>query len=125
MGWLIALALASVASDPSLARYEKTEIHMGSSFTIVLYAPSEEAANRALTAAFARIKQLDETLSDYREESELSRLSAAAPTREPVAVSEDLWRVLSRAQEFSKLSDGAFDVTVGPLTRLWRRSRRQ
>ena len=125
MGWLIAVALASVASDPGLARYEKTEIHMGSSFTIVLYAPSEEAANRALAAAFARIKQLDESLSDYREESELSCLSAAAPTREPVAVSEDLWRVLSRAQEVSKLSDGAFDVTVGPLTRLWRRSRRQ
>lgn len=98
---------------------------MGTSFTIVLYAPDEAAATRAFAAAFARIKQLDETLSDYRDESELSQLSAAAPTPKPVKLSDDLFRVLQRAQEISELSGGAFDITVGPLTRLWRRSRRQ
>jgi thiamine biosynthesis lipoprotein len=42
-----------------------------------------------------------------------------------VAVSDDLWRVLRRARRVAELSDGAFDVTVGPVVRLWRRARRQ
>lgn len=119
------LAAPPVGPAPGLTKYQQTQAHMGTSFTIVLYAPDEPTATRAFTAAFARIQALDEKLSDYREESELSRLSAAAPTPQPVSLSEDLFRVLSRAQAISAQSDGAFDVTVGQLTRLWRRSRRQ
>ncbi|MFM9069533.1 MAG: FAD:protein FMN transferase [Planctomycetota bacterium] len=123
----LSLLLAAPPAGPAagLSKYQQTQAHMGTSFTVVLYAPDEPTATRAFTAAFARIQALDEKLSDYRDESELSRLSAAAPTPQPVPLSEDLFRVLSRAQAISGQSEGAFDVTVGPLTRLWRRSRRQ
>jgi thiamine biosynthesis lipoprotein len=113
------------AAQPLLARYEFTEPQMGVPFKIVLYAPDDEAANRAAAAAYARVSALNAILSDYEDDSELSRLSRGSPHAEAVAVSDDLWNVLSRAQELSKATDGAFDVTVGPLVQLWRRARRQ
>jgi len=108
-----------------LKKFQATERHMGTDFTIALYAPDETAANRGFQAAFARVRQLDRTLSDYDEASELSRLGAASPTSAPVRVSDDLWHALERSKHFHDLTDGAFEITVGPLTRLWRRSRRQ
>ena len=62
-------------------------------------------------------------LSDYRSDSELMRLCRQAGG-DPVHVSDELFFVLSRAQEVSRISDGAFDVTVGPVVKLWRRVRR-
>lgn len=125
MPWILAILLASPAAEPTLSKFQATEIHMATSFTIVLYAPDEKTANRAFRAAFARVRSLDQTLSDYDDASELSRLAAQAPTQSPVSVSDDLWLALQRSAQLSQLTDGAFDVTVGPLTRLWRRSRRQ
>ncbi|HEX3999866.1 MAG TPA: FAD:protein FMN transferase [Pirellulales bacterium] len=112
------------APRPSLQRFEFTEMHMAVNFRIVMYAPDEAAAKQAAGAAFARVKQIDGIMSDYDSGSELCRLSDTAPAAKGVAVSDDLWRVLVRARAKSEATDGAFDVTVGPLTRLWRRARR-
>jgi thiamine biosynthesis lipoprotein len=71
------------------------------------------------------VAELNRICSDYDLDSELSRLSAQSPTSAPVPVSADLYRVLSAAQELSERSGGALDVTVGPVTRLWRRARLQ
>ncbi|MFM8705825.1 MAG: FAD:protein FMN transferase [Planctomycetia bacterium] len=97
---------------------------MGVPWTITLYAASEAAGREAAAAAFAEVERLNGILSDYDETSELARLSAAAPTAVPVEVSEDLWRVLERAVAIREATGGAFDPTVGPLTTLWRQSRR-
>ncbi len=53
------------------------------------------------------------------------RLSATSGEGAKISVSDDLWRVMTQAQQISQASDGAFDVTIGPIVRLWRRSRRQ
>lgn len=108
-----------------LERFSRLEPHMGVEFEIVLYAADEPAARAAFAAAFTRIAQLDEILSDYNVASELSKLSASAPTQAPIPLSQDLFTVLQSAQQLAADSDGAFDVTVGPLTKLWRRARRQ
>jgi thiamine biosynthesis lipoprotein len=121
---LASLVLATFAAE-KLQRYSQREVHMGVEFEVVLYAPSEAAAKKAMTAAFARVAELDKRLSDYDPESELSRLSASSPSAEPVKVSEDLWATLLAAQKLSEKSEGKFDITVGPLTKLWRRARRQ
>jgi thiamine biosynthesis lipoprotein len=97
---------------------------MGVPFKIILYAPNQETANAAFAAAFSRIAQLDRALSDYDPESELSRLSRTAPSEVGVRVSDDLWAVLARSQQLAAETRGAFDVTVGPYIRLWRRARR-
>ncbi|HKD36183.1 MAG TPA: FAD:protein FMN transferase [Pirellulales bacterium] len=108
----------------ALSRFEFTEAHMAVDFRIVLYAPNEVAAKEAAAAAFARIKQIDEMMSDYKADSELSKLSDTSPSPAPVHLSDDLWRVLNRAKEASQQTSGAFDCTVGPIVKLWRRARR-
>jgi thiamine biosynthesis lipoprotein len=97
---------------------------MGTTFRIVLYAPGEAPAKLASDAAFARIAELDQKLSDYKEDSELMRLckQAGGP---PVPVSTEVFAVLAESQQLSRRSTGAFDVTSGPVIRLWRRARRQ
>ena len=112
---------ASVRQEP-LTRFQYTQIHMGVQVRIILYAPNEEAADRATAAAFRRFEELDQIMSDYRPSSELMRLCAKAGGP-PVRVSEDLFRVLEKSIELSRLTDGGFDITVAPEVALWRRAR--
>ncbi len=97
---------------------------MGVPFKLLLYAPDDTAAKGAFAAAFARVAELNRSLSDYDPDSELSRLSHSAPMAHGVAVSQPLWQVLARSQALAERTHGAFDVTVGPYVRLWRRARR-
>jgi FAD:protein FMN transferase len=122
---LLVIPLSGIgAPDQSLARFEFTQPCMGTMFKIVLYAADPTVAARAASAAFDRITALDSTMSDYKPESELMRLCQAAGGP-PVKVSEDLFQVLAAAQELATRSNGAFDITVGPVVRLWRRARRR
>jgi len=113
-----------VTARASLARFEFSEPHMGTIFKIVLYARDRALATTASRAAFDRIAALDHIMSDYDETSELMRLcrGAGGPA---VEISADLCRVMAAAQELSRRSDGAFDITVGPVVQLWRRARRR
>ena len=122
----MALTAAAVACRPAAGpvRVAETRRAMGVPWTITLYATSEPAGRAALAAAFAEVDRLERILSDYDPESELSRLSAAAPMSTAVAVGPDLWRVLERAVAIRDASGGGFDPTVGPLTTLWRQARK-
>jgi len=111
-------------AEPSLSRYEFEQVEMAVPVRLVLYASDRETAAAAANAAFARIHRLGAVMSDYDESSELRRLCTTAGEDRAVAVSEDLWRVLVCAQEISGRCEGAFDVTVGPIVRLWRQARR-
>src|SRR5687767_8495718 len=128
---------ALAADPPRDERFQRSARHMGVEFEIVLYAPDESLATAAMDRAFARIAELDRVMSDYDAASELSRLSETSsvppgtptlhppPSAVPINVSDDLWNVLAWSQDLSRDSGGAFDVTIGPLTKLWRRARRQ
>lgn len=107
------------------SRFEFERPQMGLPFRIVLYAESNESAHASAEAAWTRIAALNASLSDYEETSELSRLSKSSGSGAAVPVGPDLWAVLVRAEQVSKASGGAFDITVGPLVQLWKRARRQ
>ena len=108
-----------------LSRYEFSRPEMGVPFRIVLYAATEVEADTAANAAFARIAQLNDILSDYDPDSELSKLSRTSGSGRKIKLSDELWFVLQRAQKLSEKSGGAFDVTVGPYVNLWRKARRE
>ncbi len=95
---------------------------MGTRVRIVLYADSAARAAAAAAAAFDVMRAVNARMSDYLPDSELSRLSAAAGLG-PKPVSPELFAVLDAAQQIARASGGAFDVSVGPLVRLWRQSR--
>ena len=113
----------ALAHAPALHRFEAVEPHMGTLVKITLYSDSQEAAQAAFRAAFERIRALDNALSDYKADSEVNRLARTAVGK-AVPLSGDLWEVLHAAQDMARASDGAFDVTLGPVTRLWREARR-
>lgn len=110
-----------------LERHEFEETHMAVPVRIILYSESPETAKKAADAGFLRFRELNAIMSDYDGESELMKLCAAADAAEgPISqpLSYDLFNVLKAAQHYSELSEGAFDATVGPIVRLWRRARR-
>jgi thiamine biosynthesis lipoprotein len=72
----------------------------------------------AVDAAFEEVRRLDQMLSDYKPESELSEVNRNAGQR-PVPVTPELFDLLSACVQYSKESDGAFDITVGPLMKVW------
>ena len=106
-------------------RYEFEKGLMGSPFRLVFYASGDSLANEAARLAFSRIEELNETLSDYRDGSEINRLSATSVTGEWVAVSDDLFNILFISKKISRHTHGNFDVTVGPAVQLWRRAMRR
>jgi thiamine biosynthesis lipoprotein len=118
-----AFAAGMVRADTAPMRFTFKETHMGTEFQIILYAPDEATARDAAKSAFARIALLDATMTDYQPTSELMQLCAKSGG-DPVHVSDELFFVLSKAQETSRISDGAFDATVGPVVKLWRQARR-
>jgi FAD:protein FMN transferase len=127
-----ALALAAAVALPAGAprsrepvpvRVELSEPVMGTLARVVVYAPSQDAGEAAAKAALARIAALDARLSDYRDDSEVATLSRVAADV-VVPVSRDLFSVLSASELLARRTGGAFDVTHGHVTHLWRRARR-
>lgn len=116
-------AFAGEQDSPPSERFTFEEPHMGTKFRIVLYAADKDTAEKAAKSAFARVEELNRIMSDYLAESELMLLCKKAGG-EPVAVSEDLFKVLKKADDIAKLTDGALDVSIGPVVRLWRKARR-
>ena len=116
------LPVSAVAQEK---RYEFEKGLMGSPFRLVFYANSDSLANAAAHQTFTRIEELNETLSDYRDGSEINRLSARSGSGEWKAVSDDLFSILFISKKISRRTHGSFDVTVGPVVQLWRRAVRR
>lgn len=119
---LLGSALLAIEPADAQSRHEFSAIHMGVPVRMILHASSESMARQAARAAFARIAELDEKMSDYRPRSEVRLLSERPGEWQPA--SPDLIAVLARAEAVSRKSAGAFDVTIGPFVQLWRDSRR-
>ncbi|GAB5520179.1 MAG: hypothetical protein RhofKO_24300 [Rhodothermales bacterium] len=122
--WLGGEGVLAQSATP-LQRYAFSEPLMGTTFRVVVYAPDSLHAATATEAVWARMRNLNQRLSNYIADSELMRLSATSGSDEWVPVSDDLWAVLHAADAVSHSTDGAFDVTVGPLTKPWRRALRR
>lgn len=118
------LEQTSIAVGQQVERFQFSEPHLGTNVELTLYAPNETAANDSAQAAFARIEELNRILSDYNPDSEVMRLCRTAGTGKAIPVSRELFEVLAKSNEISKLTDGAFDATVGPVVKLWRSARR-
>lgn len=94
---------------------------MGTFAKIVAVAMDEQIAKESLEAAFEQLELVDNLMSDYKSDSQISEVNRDAFNR-PVKVSQSTFEVLQKSIEFSRLTDGAFDITVGPLVELYRLS---
>jgi thiamine biosynthesis lipoprotein len=94
---------------------------MGTFARIVAVAADEKIAKECIEAGIAELERVDNSMSDYKADSELALVNNRAD-KEAVEVSEELFEVLKRGIDFSRKTDGAFDITVGPLVDLFRKS---
>jgi len=115
---LLVSTAAAGAERPSLVRYEATATVMGCTFGVAAYGPGREVLAGQVEAAFEEARRIDAWLSNYRADSDLSRLNRSA-AQSPTAVSDELFNLLAQAAGYSGASEGAFDMTVGPLVRTW------
>jgi len=95
---------------------------MGTVIEIILISDHEEQANKAALQAFQEVKRIEQLMSPKIESGDVFRINQSSG-KERVKVSNETLEVIKKAQEISELSDGGFDITVGPLTELWRRAR--
>ena len=123
----MALALSCLGqAAESLQSHVFEKPQMGVPFRLVIR--TEQGPDFAAAAAsqtWSRIEALNQAFSNYQTDTELSLLGQGSGRGLWVAVSPDLWDLMIRSQRLAYLSDGAFDLTMGPLTALWRKSRRE
>jgi thiamine biosynthesis lipoprotein len=112
------LSAALAADGPELLRIERTGDAMGATYSIVLYGYDRAKMEAAVDAAFGEVGRLDAMLSNYRAESEWSAVNRHAADA-PFKASPELFQLLSACLAYSRQSEGAFDITVGPLMKLW------
>lgn len=121
---LAAAALLLLAAPPpekapaEVIRYESHLEAMGGLYSIVVYGPDRTKLEAAVNSAFEEIQRLDQLLSNYKPTSEWSEVNRDAAKR-AVPVSRELYQLLEACQDYSRRSEGAFDITVGPLMKVW------
>ena len=120
----VALLLASMPLRPRaetapLARHEASRMSMGSAYAIAAYGDDAAALAAAVEAAFDEVDRIDRLMSHYKPDSPLSRLNREAGQGATVRVDPELFDFIAESLRYSRESDGAFDVTVGPLMKAW------
>ena len=101
-----------------MARLETSVDSMGTTFSVVLYGDRRDQMEAGANAAFDELQRLNNLLSHYRPASVWSEINRLAGQR-PVAVSPEVFKLISRCLHYSRRSQGTFDITVGPLMKTW------
>src|SRR5580700_8072500 len=114
---LLIASFVHALENPVLV-YKKKYI-MGTVFEIAAYDHSPEHASKAIEKAFQEIVRNDDLFSNYKPDSALSNLNRSAHFHTE-KVPPDLYRVIEQSMQFSRLSDGKFDISVAPLVDLWK-----
>ena len=115
---LLIATLPAVSVQPELLRVEGSVDAMGTAFSIVAYGEDRGKLQSAVSESLEEARRLDEMLSNYKPASELSMVNRTAADG-PVHITTELFQLLADCVEYSRESEGAFDITVGPLMKVW------
>jgi len=97
---------------------KRDEAIMGTAISVELWADDRAHGEAAITAVMDEMHRIDRSMSPHKAESELSRINREAAIR-PVPLSAEMLRLLTRANEFARLSGGAFDITYAAVGQLY------
>jgi thiamine biosynthesis lipoprotein len=120
----LAVSLAAARYDAAsirrqhLSRHEASRISMACEYAIEAYGLDGNALPRIVDEAFDEVDRIDRLMSHYRSDSPLSRVNREA-AEHPVAVDPELFDFIADAMRYQRESNGAFDITVGPLMKAW------
>jgi FAD:protein FMN transferase len=113
---LVGCAGFPMQSEPVVVK--RAQMQMGTLVSITVVAGNEAVAHAAATAGFAEIRRLEELLSTWISTSELSRVNASAGIK-PVHVSTEMLTVVSRAIQAAEMTNGGFNIAIGPAVEAW------
>lgn len=117
---LILAALAGCSFKPDPQVWKISGPVFGTQYHISVVLPDDQARLKELSGGITRtLEGVDAAMSTYRKDSELSRFNQTPDQSDWFPVSGPMYRVLADAQRVSRLSDGAFDITIGPVVNLW------
>jgi len=111
---IAALLLALTATMVTAEWYGDNQAVMGTSVSVTLWHEDSAAAEAAVAAVIAEMRRLDNALSPYKDDSELSRINREAG-RQPVKLSAEMLALLDKSLYYSQLSEGAFDISFASL----------
>ena len=114
----LAAVLGARAQELPRSCHEESRVAMGCTCTVRVCGGEDVPRREAACAALDEVDRLDRLMSHYRPASPLSRLNREA-AQGPVAVDPELFAMITESLRWSRASDGAFDVTVGPLMKAW------
>ena len=103
---------------PDIKLIKQTRMIMGTFAEVSIYSHDEKTAGKAIEGALDEMERMDRIMSNYKNDSELSKVNKKA-TKSPVPCNAELLDVIERSQYYSELSGGAFDITVSPIVSLW------
>ncbi|NGZ02389.1 MAG: thiamine biosynthesis protein ApbE [Nitrospira sp. WS238] len=103
---------------------KRAQMHMGTLVTLTVVAPDTSLKDRAMRAGFDEIKRLEQLLSTWRPDSELSHVNAEAGRR-PVRVSQETVELVARSLDMAQLTRGGFNIALGPAVDAWSVTERQ
>lgn len=110
-------AMGMVGCGKQIPSFSRSGFALNTSVTITVYDMPKSAAEKALAAAFDEIERLEALFSVTRQGSDVEKLNRA--NGNAITISEETAELLSQAKGYGDLSNGAFDVTIRPLTLLW------
>lgn len=117
---MLALALGFASAGAQAEWHSDQQEIMGTQISARLWHKDPERAREALVAVMDEMRRIDEHYSPYREDSELSRLNREAPKASadrPLAISEEMTRLLAQSIHYGELTGGDFDITFGSVGR--------
>src|SRR5215510_1025078 len=112
------LALQFALRSPMTLRYEDSRVSMGCLYAVVVYGRDQARLREAAAASLDEVDRIDRLMSNYKNDSELSRVNREA-SKAPVKVDPELFDFIAECLRYSRESEGAFDITVGPLMKAW------
>ena len=115
---VVILLLVFCTQNASAVLVKRSQMLMGTLVFVTAVAPDEAVAQKAVTAGLAEIKRLEQLLSTWISTSELSRVNAAAGNH-PVNVSPETMEVLARSLQMADLTEGRFNIVIGPAVEAW------
>jgi FAD:protein FMN transferase len=116
--FLLLVLFCYAPAQTKLIRYEDSRISMACTYSIVAYGDDLPKLKQAVTEAFDEVDRIDRLMSHYKPDSPLSQINREA-AKHPVKVDKELLHFLIDYQKFSHTTEGAFDITVGPLMKAW------
>jgi thiamine biosynthesis lipoprotein len=115
---ILLLSLINSCNPNKEKKYRETRLALYTVVTITVYSDSKQKANTAVDSTFKELDRLGRLLNFYSEDSEVSMINRYAGIK-PVKVSKETLEVIDKALSISKMTDGAFDITIGSIVKLW------